>query len=121
MKRTWTKVGTEVAGNELEDGASLDRATVMLAIDNLEWRAIPKGGTLEAPFMPGEGIKAAIKELRIPKVSHVAWSHELAPYGFYGIRGHYTNGDAEVYIVDLGTHLVPVCSDFHEHAEAVQS
>lgn len=105
MQRTWTQVGK-----------AHNRATVERAITSIEWLEIPKGGTLEAPMMPGEGIKAAIQQLRIPKVSHVAWSSELAPYGFYAIRGHYANGDAEVYIVDMGTHLVPVCSDFHPAA-----
>jgi hypothetical protein len=104
MKRTWTTVGKD-----------FERIIVDVAIRHLDWQEIPKGGHLEAPAMPGLGIKAAIRELHIPKVSHVAWSSHLAPYGFYGIRGHYTNGDAEVYIVDLGTHLVPVCSDFHAH------
>jgi len=104
-----------------EDGANLSRAAVERAIRTIEWREIPKGGSLEAPAMPGLGIKAAIQELRIPKVSHIAWSNQLAPYGFYGIRGHYSNGDAEVYIIDAGDHLTPVCSDFTPKAVEVQS
>jgi hypothetical protein len=107
MARNWTKVG-----------ADHSRTAVERAILTLEWREIPKEGTLEAPMGPGEGIKAAIRELKIPRVSHVAWSNQMAPYGFYGIRGHYPNGDAEVYIVDEGTHLSPVCSDFHPKGES---
>lgn len=102
--RTWTKVGEKH-----------NRATVERAIENIEWRELR--GTIEVPMMQGEGIKAAIRELRIPRVSHVAWSNELAPYGFYAIRGHYANGDAEVYIVDRGSDLIPVCSDFTERRQ----
>jgi hypothetical protein len=124
MTRTWTQVGQEVVGGKntevlLEEGqGTMSQARVVRAIESIKWREIPKGDTLEAPMIPGEGIKAAIQQLRIPKVSHVAWSCELAPYGFYGIRGHYSNGDAEVYVVDLGTHLTPVCSDFHKKGAA---
>lgn len=118
MKRTWTTVGTQIVGAELEDRESvIDKDTVEQAIGTVNWREIPKDGHLEAPMMPGEGIKAAIQTLRIPKVSHVAWSNELAPYGFYGVRGHYKNGQAEVYMVDTGTSIIPVCSDFHEKQE----
>jgi hypothetical protein len=115
--RTWTKVGTEVVGAPLDEGCIIDRSAVVRAIGSLEWQEIPKGGKLEAPAMPGLGISAAIKQLRIPKVSHVAWSSELAPYGFYGIRGHYKNGDAEIFIVDMGTHLTPVCTEFTPKVE----
>jgi hypothetical protein len=104
MNRTWTETGKK---------EGFDRARVEAAIESINWREIPKGRSVEAPMMPGEGIKAAIQQLRIPKVSHIAWSSELAPYGFYGIRGHYSNGDAEIYIADMGTHLTPLCSDFH--------
>lgn len=117
--RTWTKVGQEIVGRELEGweecGVTMTQERVARAIEDIEWREIPKGGTLEAPAMPGMGIQETIKQLRIPKVSHIAWLNQLAPYGLYGVRGHYKNGDAEVYVVDLGTHIVPVCTDFHEH------
>ena|SRR5271156_1972938 len=120
MQRTWTKVGEEIYTHTLEDGEErADRGRIERAIEAIQWREIPKVGTLEAPFMPGEGIKAAVKQLRIPKVSHVAWTNRLAPYGFYGIRGHYKNGQAEIFIVDTGCELVPVCSDFV--SEGVQS
>lgn len=64
------------------------------------------------PMVPGLGIQHAIAELRIPKVSQIAVSSELAPHGFYGIEGNYKNGRARVYIIDMGTHLIPLASDF---------
>lgn len=112
--RTWTKVGERLIGTALDEGVIFDRAAIVRAIRSLEWQEIPKGGTLSAPAMQGLNISAAIKDLKIPKVSHVAWTNELAPYGFYGIRGHYANGDAEIYIMDSGTVLTPVCTDFTE-------
>lgn len=112
--RTWTKVGERLIGVSLDEGVIFDRAAVVRAINSLEWCEIPRGGSISAPAMQGLNISAAIKDLKIPRVSHVAWSHELAPYGFYGIRGHYANGDAEIYIMDSGTVLTPVCTDFRE-------
>ena len=80
-------------------------------IDRLDWLEMPKHGeSLSLPMMPGEGIKAMIKEFGIPKVSHMAISHDMAPYGFYGIRGHYKNADVDIFVIDEGSILVPVCN-----------
>jgi hypothetical protein len=118
MQRNWTTVGQKLAGMELEDGVQvIDQAAVVRAIGTVEWQEIPEGGTISVAMMPGEGIKEAIKQLRIPKVSHIAISNELAPFGFYGIRGHYKNGDAEVFLVDTGCSITPVCSDFYPKGE----
>ena len=67
------------------------------------------------PMMPGEGIKAAIKEFRIPKVDAISYDcHELAPFGLCGISGHYKNADVKIYIVDEGSHLMPLCAEVTE-------
>lgn len=97
--RNWTQIG---------QAEGFSKGRIEAAILNMEWTTIPK----TMPMSQGLGIKAAIKELRIPKVSHIADSNQLAPYGFYGIRAHYANGDADIYIVDRGSDLIPVCSDF---------
>jgi len=100
MKRTFTQVGKEhTEGKEAKIGEMIDR---------LDWQSIP----CEMGMMPGEAIKAVIKELRIPKVSHVAASHEMAPYGLLGIKAHYKNGDANIYLVDEGCSTVVIASDF---------
>ena len=57
-------------------------------------------------------MKEVIKELRIPKVSHVAYSHEMAPYGLMGVKAHYKNGDANVFMVDEGSNIVIIATDF---------
>lgn len=104
MERTWTQVGKEhTEGKEAELSKMFDR---------LKWQEIP----CEMAFAPGEGIKQAIKQLRIPKVSHVADSHELAPYGLMGIKAHYKNGDAVVYLVDEGISVVVIASDFYPNS-----
>lgn len=100
MQRNWTQNGEK---------EGFERSKIEAAIFSLEWQALP----VELGMMPGEGIKAAIKELRIPRVSHVAVSSELAPYGFYGIRAQYSNGRAEIFIADMGTYLCPIVSDFY--------
>lgn len=108
MARTWTKVGAHHS-----DGHEKRLAAILAALD---WRELKPVGNSEA-IMPALGIMAAIRELRLPKVSHYAISHELAPYGLYGIRAHYKNGRADVYVVDEGSQLVVLASDFYPKAE----
>ena len=72
----------------------------------IEWYKLP----CTMAFCPGETIKTMIKENRIPKVSHVANSHLLAPYGLVGIRAQYKNADVEIFAVDEGTHISTLCA-----------
>jgi len=61
--------------------------------------------------MPALGIQTAIKEFRIPKVSAVSYNcHEFAPYGLYGIEGHYIGCTVRIFVVDEGSHLCPLCA-----------
>jgi hypothetical protein len=108
VTRTWTTIGAEVVGVALEDGTALDRQRLEAAIAGLEWRS----AGVELPMMPGQMVLATVRQLRIPKVSAVAISSELAPYGLYGVEGNYANGRARIYVVDQGTGAVPVASDF---------
>ncbi|KKN59260.1 hypothetical protein LCGC14_0543590 [marine sediment metagenome] len=101
MKRTWTQVGKEhTEGKE----AKLNKV-----FNRLEWQSIP----CTMPMAPGEGLKGVIKKLRIPKVSHVAYSHELAPYGLMGAKAHYKNGDATIYMIDKGDIITILATDFY--------
>jgi hypothetical protein len=110
MRTDWTTVGKEYSEtDEL-------KARIREAVAAMEWHDLRGTGELSVPMMPGLGIKEAIKQLRIPKVWRVAWSNELAPSGFYGISGRYKNADVDVYLVDEGTHLTPVCMDVEEKA-----
>jgi len=108
MERSWTDKGVE------HNGTPEQKEQLAGMFDRLEWLDTSQGLTMA--MMPGEGIKAAIEELRIPKVSHVADSHEMAPYGLYGIRGHFSNGRADVYLCDEGSSLVVLASDFYPNA-----
>ncbi len=101
MERTWTEVGKEHTENK--------HGEISAIIDRMEWHGLPY--TMGA--MPGMGIKEVIKQLGIPKVSHVAISHELAPYGLMGVKAHYKNGEATIYMVDEGTGIVIIASDFY--------
>lgn len=106
MERTWTEVGEHYS-----KGAN--RKKIERYIEALEWQPVP----CTVGMMPGMAIKEAVKEFRIPKVSHIAISHEMAPLGFYGIRGHYANGTGQVYLVDDGISLTPVCSEIERAKE----
>jgi len=110
MQRTWTSVGHDHNGTEDQ------RARLAGMFSRLSWQEFVVG--MEMPMMQGLGIQAAIKELRLPKVSHIADSNEMAPYGLYGIRCHYRNGMAQVYICDEGSQLVVLASDFEPAAVA---
>jgi len=64
--------------------------------------------------LPGLGIKGVIKEFKLPGVDKIAISHNLAPYGFYGIQANYKKGDVKrirLYVLDFGDHITPVFVD----------
>lgn len=111
-RRDWMSVGARYTTPER-------RAQVERTISRLEWREFTDGMSL--PMCPGLGIEAAIKELRLPKVSAIAYNGALsfpAPDdeseypGLYGIEANYKNGRARVYIVDNGCELLPIAADF---------
>ena len=100
VERTWTNVG----GKWVADG---DRPRVLRYIERMTWEGVEGN----KPMMPALGIKAAIKELRIPRVDLIAISADMAPYGLYGIQAHYTNGRVRVYLVDSGCGVTPIMSE----------
>ena len=103
MIRTWTEVGKQHSGTEEA------KAGIQKAIDGLDWSIKPGD---ELPMMPGLAINKLLKEFNLPKVSWLAISSDLAPYGFYGIEANYRNGRARICFVDEGSRLVPVVHDF---------
>jgi len=70
------------------------------------------------PFMPGECISTLIAEFKIPNVSHVCYSHELAPFSLVGIRARYKNADVDFFAVDEGSHVSSLCAFVTEREEA---
>ena len=116
MRRNWTTVGEEYVER-------LGREDVEKEIAALDWQEIPAGGSLTVGFMPGYGINEVIAQLDLPKrVSRIAISAFERPAptpdedgfypGFYGIETSYSNGLCRVYVLDLGTELTPLASDF---------
>lgn len=78
-------------------------------IDRLEWDDDFYNKSL--PMMPCEGIKQAIRELRIPNVSAISYNcNEMAPYGFYGIEGNFKSQKVQIFIMDLGSELTVICN-----------
>lgn len=107
MQRNWTQVGHE------HNGTQEQRDRLSDAFDALDWQPIP----CTMSGMGGLGIQACINELRLRNVSHVAESHELAPYGLYGIRCGFANGSARVYVCDEGSQMVVLASDFYPRSD----
>jgi len=98
--RAWTTVGKEYTeGKEKQ---------IAVAAAKMPWQEIP----CDMAMMPGLGIKAAIEQLNLPKVSRVGHSPALAPYGLLGIEANYHNGKAQVFFIDHGDGIIPLFSDF---------
>lgn len=115
-KLDWTKVGADYNGSDQLKSKLLAAVAAMDAQSTGpgewdRWLEIPKDGSaLAVGFMPGEGIKETIKELNLPRVTHIAISARLSPMGFYGIRAHYKSGTqtVEVFVIDSGESITPV-------------
>ena len=105
MKRTWTEIGQEYTRDKKEVIAAM--------IERMDWRTLP----CEMGMGPGMAIKEAIKAFKIPKPSRVATSNEMAPYGLIAVEGNYKNGRAQVFMVDDGVSVTPICSDFYAKEE----
>lgn len=111
-QRTWTNIGARFEPQ---------RAAIEREIVGLTWK--PPAG--KHPMMPGLGIQECIQQLRLPRVTAIAYDGaftapdpscpaESAHYAVYGIEANYSNGTAHVYVVDTGTELLPVCSELVE-------
>lgn len=123
MRIDYTKIGAEFTSTERE------REKLLKAVDVIDgggdgpgqwagWLPVPMDGTpLTVAMLPGDSIKEAIKQLRLPRVSHVAISAACSPYGLYGIRAHY-KGDqtVDVFIMDTGDACTPIFMRVHDLA-----
>jgi hypothetical protein len=113
LPRNWTTAGERLIGHPLDDTHIFTRDMVGRAIDRLEWIEIPKSGKIPWPgFSEGYAISAAIRDFGLNRATHIATSRELAPYGFFAVRNIYPNGTAEIFVMDSGTSLTVVCTDF---------
>jgi hypothetical protein len=121
MRIDWTNIGARFTEGKRDRIVAItneiDAATAPVGQDGC-WLRVPKPGepALSVGMMPGEGIKAAIRELRLPKVTHIAISAALAPFGLYGMRAHY-KGDqqVDVWVVDDGCGITPIMMKVYEH------
>ena len=103
-QRDWTQVG------EAEVSVAA-RGAFEAAISELDWQRFSPPMSL--PMMQGEAIRAAIKTLKLPRVSALAWNGVYAErMAVLGIEANYRNGRARVYILDTGCECVPVVMDF---------
>jgi hypothetical protein len=115
MQRTWTETGAEYVER-------LGKRSVEHEIEAMEWTIKPEGGSATVAMMPGMAINKVIEEFRLPKVTGFAISGFERPGvpdvsegfypGFYGIEANYRNGRARIYVLDVGSTLIPLASDF---------
>lgn len=97
--RNWTDVGED---------CGIDRDRIAKEIEGMDWEPL----TGEKPFSQGYAIQAAINEFRMPNVSAVSMYSGFGPMSLLGIEAHYANGKCRLYILDDGSTLTPLCSDF---------
>lgn len=92
--------------------ATLTKAVIARSIEQVEWVDVPtKTGDL--PAMQGLGLRGLIAELKLPKVSAVAYGPLGAgPYDLLAVRAHYSNGTLELFAVDRGGDVIPVVTNF---------
>ncbi len=105
MERTWTTKG--YGYNETPE----QKEQLAAMFDCLVWLEVSDELTMDMGY--AEPINTAINELCIPTVSHVAISNEMAPYGLFGIRGHFSNGWANIYICLEVNNMVVLATDFY--------
>lgn len=107
----WTTVG-----QSFTEGRQADLVALLETIDEGsrahagfdQWLEYVPG--LSLPFCQGYAITEAIKQLRLPKVSHVAHTNRFDPYGVVIVRAHYRGPlQVDVVILDRGTDLTPLC------------
>ena len=122
-RRDWTQVGREFydptapgwsAEYRLETGRYPNRALLGRIFDRLDW--IPVNNSTLLSFASSMAIVGFIREFGIPRVSHVAESADLAPFGLIAVRGHYNDNGTTVnaYAVETGTTAIPLAMDVIE-------
>ena len=109
MNIDWMEVGKEY--NKDSD----QRKQIIKEIEQADWKELATQSSL--PMGQGMAIQKAIKEFRIPKVSHISIFGMLSGYGFYGIRGHYKQGDLDLFLLDTGCEVTPICTVKHWEAQ----
>lgn len=102
MQINWSNIGKDYNGTDQQ------KADIQRAIDRLEWLPIP---VKNLPFSQGKAIAIAIDELRLPNVSHLAYSHDIDKGSFLGIKCNYRAGPVYVYFLDIGTEAVVLRHD----------
>ena len=107
-KRHWSEVGKA----EVSDSG---RPRIEAEIAELEWEPAAPG--LSMPMMQGMSINTAIKNLRLPRVTALAWNGVVGNFALIGIECNYAMGRCRVYILDTGMACIPVAHDFWPTAD----
>ena len=92
-------------GKEYSKGKEDEVKEIVLSA---EWEETTKGK--DYPMGQGMCVQEAIKELKIPKVSHVSLYNSFCGLGFYGIRGTYKNNVVDIFILDQGSIASPIAA-----------
>ena len=78
-------------------------------IDRMDWDYDFRGKSVA--MTAGLAINEIIKEMKMPRVTAVSYnSHEMAPFGIYGIEANYKNARIRLIVVDEGSCCNPICT-----------
>jgi hypothetical protein len=117
MNLTWTKLATDGVDVEMIEAerSTLDLAQVEAAIPRMIW----EDAAGQKPMSPALAIKAVIREFELRGVTRIAISHDLAPYGLFGIE--VLGGRQRIYVLDRGHDIVPLALETREPEPAEAS
>ncbi len=107
-RRTWLKVGAAHTTTEAQ------KAAIDAAIDTLTWTDPPPDGPA-IPVLPALAIIIIITTTAcaygLPPLAAVAWDGRIGNHALYGLHTTHATGEIRVYLLDVGTRVVPLATD----------
>lgn len=98
----WTQIGREHTATDDQ------RARVQREIDRMDWQTLPA----RLPMSQGMAIQRATQEYGPAGIGRVSINAGIGPMALLGIEKCYVNGLARIYLLDDGTDVTPLRSDF---------
>lgn len=113
IQRDWSEAGKQYYTSSPGKVAPITREQIEQEIPKMDWKPVPENQRMKMPPNQAIALVTFVKEMKLPKLSDIAISKALAPYGFYAIRTHYNNGQVELYLIDDGLMITILCVDMH--------
>lgn len=111
VRYDWMHVGADFTDTPAKRATLIGVFATLDAGGEHGWQALP----CTLAMTSGLAIEEIIRQLHVPRVTHVGVSSVFAPYGLVALRAHYSKGRQRVDLlaVDRGTHLSPLVTRVH--------